>query len=561
MLRLTITAGDRIRHVPLRHDATLRVGSAADNEIVIDTIGVSRHHARIERTARGVTIVDTGSKNGIVFGSRRVQDVTLVPGDAVRLGAASVVVEEIATSDADLGMLLVGDSSDGALLSHDTETAAELASGPAAALQWARHVEQRTPREIARDLPALLEDARNIVRAEALLLVEIDGRDITIIAAAGTLPDDDEAAQLASGNAPAWLRAGRLAARMTSRGSWQREFLEFVDAKLHPATESRQKREAPALVLPPGMVAGTSAPMRALLADVERVAAGRIDVLLLGETGAGKELVAQAIHLSSARARAPFIAVNCAAVAKELLEAELFGIGRAVATGVEARPGLFAAAHGGTIFLDEIGEMPAALQPKLLRVLQEREVLAVGATKPRMVDVRVISSTNRDLGQLVTDGAFRPDLYYRLRGIELRVPPLRERREDIPPLVHAFARAAAAHKRIRGISRKALTHLIEFDWPGNVRELRNTIEAAVVRCPDGGTIQESHLALPAPSPPFRAVSPPSPDTTLSNRLEHAERDAILEAIRQSGGNKSRAAKLLGITRAGLYLKLKRYGIE
>jgi len=566
MLRLTITAGDRVRHVALHHDGPLSIGASADNAIVVDAVGVSRHHARVERTAGGVLIVDAGSKNGIVLGGRRVKDATLVPGDAVRIGAASLLVEEIATSDADIALRIDESSATGtALVANDTETAG-IASGPVAALQWVRLAEQRTPREIAHDLTELLEIARIVVGAEALLLVEAADDDLAVLAVAGPLPKDAEARDLARGTSAAWMRAGRLVARITpaARSAWKREFLEFVNVKLSDASGAApaQRKESD-VRLPPEMVAGTSTCMRALVSDIARIAHGTIDVLVVGETGTGKELVARAIHLSSPRSRGPFVAVNCAAVARELLEAELFGIGRAVATGVDARPGLFAAANGGTIFLDEIGEMPLALQPKLLRVLQEREVLPVGATKPRTVDARVVSSTNRDLAALVASGAFRADLYYRLRGIELRIPSLRMRREDIPALTHAFARSAAegAHKHIRGISRKALVRLLEYEWPGNVRELRNTVEAAIVRCPEGGSIQESHLGLHSSSSAPSSHVSHAQDSPLTDRLESVERDAILSAIARCGGNKSRAARLLGITRAGLYAKMKRHGIR
>ena len=568
MLRLTITAGDRVRHVPLRQPASLGIGSSADNDIVIEAVGVSRRHARIECTTRGVTIVDAGSKNGIVFGSRRVKEATLGPGDVVRLGAAWMLVEDVATSDADLALRLAEKSpATGVFLSDDTETAANGRSGPAAALQWVRMTEDRAPRELRRDLSELLESARNVVRAESLLLVESDEDDLTVIAAAGPLPKDEEARALARGGSGPWMRSGRVVARVppADRSPWKREFLEFVDAKIASTTGAPPRpRKESILQLPPQMIAGSSPAMRALLGDVTRIAPGSLGVLLLGETGVGKELVARAIHLSSPRSHGPFVAVNCAAVARELLEAELFGIGRGVATGVDARPGLFVAANGGTIFLDEIGEMPMALQPKLLRVLQEREVLPVGATRPKPVDARVISSTNRNLAALVSDGTFRADLYYRLRGIELQVPSLRERPEDIPALVQTFARSAAdsSNKRIEGISRRALKRLMEHGWPGNVRELRHTVEAAVMRCPDGGSIQESHLALPSPSPMRGSTTGGSGSAaSLSGRIEDAEREAIVDAIRRAGGNKSRAAKFLGITRAGLYAKLKRHGIR
>jgi two-component system response regulator HydG len=572
MLRLTITANNRVlRQVPLETHSSLRIGTAPDNEIVIAATGVSRHHARIDRTPEGVSIVDTSSKNGVMVGTRRVDNAVLVAGDAVRLGAASVTVEEISTSDAELALRWSAESSTShaQFFTNDTDSGVgvDALTGPAAALQWARTVEQRTAWEVERDLVALVEDARRIVRADSLLVVERDRDDVSVIAAAGALPDDREAALLASGNAPGWRVFGRVAARVDGV-AWKREFLEFVDAKLGAVLdisgEPASPRQTSDGTLPSGIVVGPSPLMRALVADLQRIAVSNIDVLLLGETGTGKELMAHAIHELSARSRGPFIAFNCAAVSGELLEAELFGIGRNVATGVDQRPGLFVAADSGTILLDEISEMPQLLQAKLLRVLQEREVLAVGGTRPRKIDVRVISSTNRDLESAVAAGTFRADLYFRLRALELRIPPLRARAEDIPQLAHAFARnaAAGANKRIRGISRRALARLLEWPWPGNVRELQHTIEAAVVHCPDSDVIRDEHLNLSQTSDerPIQAIVPRE-DATLAHRIETVERDAILAALRNCHGNKSRAAKLLGITRAGLYLKLKRYGIE
>ncbi|HEV7242467.1 MAG TPA: sigma 54-interacting transcriptional regulator [Thermoanaerobaculia bacterium] len=572
MLRLTITAENRVRYVPLASRDSLSIGSAPDNQIVIAAPGVSRHHARIERTAKGLSIVDTSSKNGLIVGSRRVQNAVLTIGDAVRLGAASLTVEEISTSDAEMALRWAGESSTSHanVLASETESNASMdaLSGPAAALRWARRVEQQTHFEIERDLVALLEDARAIVDAKSLLLLERERDDINIIAAAGSLPDERDATHLANGSAPGWQLLGRLAAHV-GRTPWKREFLEFVDAKLGATLDvaiTMPMREDPStVVLPAGIIVGSSPGMRALVAELRRVAASHIDVLLLGETGTGKELMARAIHELSVHAHRPFIAVNCAAVASELLEAELFGIGRNVATGVDQRPGLFVAADGGTILLDEISEMPQILQAKLLRVLQEREVLAVGATRPRKIDVRVISSSNRDLKKAVDAGSFRSDLYFRLRAIELCVPPLRERTEDIPYLVHAFARnaSAAQKKRIRGISRRALARLVAWSWPGNVRELQKIIEAAVLRCPDAGVIQHEHLGLSAEAAgqPLLSARPAREDATLEGRVESVEREAILNALRKCDGNKSRAAKLLGITRGGLYLRIKRYGIE
>jgi transcriptional regulator with PAS, ATPase and Fis domain len=312
--------------------------------------------------------------------------------------------------------------------------------------------------------------------------------------------------------------------------------------------------------------------MESLLEELENCTQGSIDVLIQGETGTGKEIVARTLHASSPRAAGPFVATNCAAIPSELLEAELFGIRARVATGVDPRPGLLSRAHGGTIFFDEIGDMPEPLQAKLLRALQEREVTPLGAREPEKLDIHVISSTNRDLARLVDEHRFRADLYYRLRGAELRLPPLRERSEDVAVLALAFAERAATklRRRVTGISKRALRLLETHTWPGNVRELKAAIERAVLRCPEGaplsmecfsdltGGLAAREAPNPAtPTPPVRLRG----DLSLADRVGDVERAAIVEALEKNRGNRSAAARDLRITRNGLALKMRRLGIR
>jgi transcriptional regulator with PAS, ATPase and Fis domain len=297
-----------------------------------------------------------------------------------------------------------------------------------------------------------------------------------------------------------------------------------------------------------------------LMAQMAAAAQTTLDVMLIGETGTGKELFARAVHASGPTAGGPFVAINCAAIPSELLEAEFFGVQRRVATGVDPRIGLFVQADGGSIFLDEVGELPERLQSKLLRVFDQREVLPLGASTPRRIAVRVISASNRPL-----DGHLRPDLFFRLRGIEFRIPPLRERREDIPALVTVLmARACEeSRKTIRGISRSALRHLVEHEWPGNVRELKNEVRRAVLVAPAGGVLQPEHFTF-APTPSASAASVAAASTAASpppSTLAEAERAAIENALATAGGNQSLAARLLGITRNGLAAKLKRLGLR
>jgi len=310
------------------------------------------------------------------------------------------------------------------------------------------------------------------------------------------------------------------------------------------------------------MVVGDSRAMRALMERLEAAAKTRMDVLLVDETGTGKELIARLIHDSAPRP-GPYVAINCAAIPSELLESALFGVQGRVATGVDPRIGLFERAAGGSILLDEIGELPSRLQPKLLRVLQEREVLPIGAATPRKIDVRVISATNRCLEALIATGEFRADLYYRLRGLEFHIPPLRERREDIPPLVLEFVRRAAAEhgKSIDGVSEAAMNVLVSRDWPGNVRELRTEVWRAVLACPAGGVLRPEHFDFARSSrvEPEEAA-PQTRAATLRDHVDATEREHIAEALAAAGGNRSKAARLLGITRNGLALKMKRLGI-
>jgi two-component system response regulator PilR (NtrC family) len=297
---------------------------------------------------------------------------------------------------------------------------------------------------------------------------------------------------------------------------------------------------------------GRSPAMRALYQMVEKVAPARTTVLITGESGTGKELVARALHGKSPRAAEPFVPVNCGAIPEGLIESELFGHVKGAFTGAQgARPGLFQAATGGTLFLDEVGELPVPLQVKLLRVIQERHVRAVGADEDEEVDVRLIAATNRDLAAEVAAGRFREDLYYRLNVIQLRVPPLRERREDVMLLAaHFLRRFEAEHGRERlDLSREAKKRLDAYDFPGNVRELENLIERAVTLS-DGPEVTLDALPGPLRPPAPAAVVGEGPlpqGFSIEAHLLGIEQQLIDRALQQSGGVKKNAAALLGLT--------------
>jgi two-component system response regulator PilR (NtrC family) len=298
---------------------------------------------------------------------------------------------------------------------------------------------------------------------------------------------------------------------------------------------------------------------------ITKIHSVKTSVLITGESGTGKELVARALHSEGVRARAPFVAVNCGAIPEELMESELFGHKRGSFTGAVADTlGMFQEANGGTLFLDEIGELSLALQVKLLRALQERKVKQVGSTDEFEIDVRVIAATNRDLEAEVARGAFRPDLYYRLNVIELRLPPLRHRREDIPLLAeHFLRRFSHEHRRTSRLSTEAMRRLESYEFPGNVRELENIIERAValssstlIGASDLPEVRERRIATPQPPSAL-----PAEGVDLDQLVSDYERTWVLRALEQTNGIRKRAATLLGISFRSLRYRLEKLGID
>jgi two-component system response regulator HydG len=307
-----------------------------------------------------------------------------------------------------------------------------------------------------------------------------------------------------------------------------------------------------------GGLIGVSAKMQRVYKMLEKVSQHNYPVLILGESGTGKELVARSIHFLGARQNKPFVPVDCSGLVPTLIESELFGYVKGAFTGAQhSRSGLFETANGGTVFLDEIGDLPVDLQAKLLRALQEREIRPVGATDRVRIDVRIIAATNRDLESAIRTGAFRQDLYFRLNVVQVKLPPLRERKSDIPLLVNFFLEKFSDPQRpIRTISEDAMRRLMAYDWPGNVRELENAVERAVAL----GSGPILHIA----DLPSSLQEGPSDKMLESNELttlDQMERRAILRALRETNGDKLAAARLLGIGKTTLYRKLKQYGAE
>lgn len=305
-----------------------------------------------------------------------------------------------------------------------------------------------------------------------------------------------------------------------------------------------------------GNFVGVSEKMLRVYRMIEKVSPRNYSVLILGESGTGKELAARAVHFTSPRKDRPFVPVDCSAITPTLIESELFGYVKGAFTGaVQSKQGLLEAANGGTLFLDEIGDMPLDMQAKLLRALQEREVKPVGANERRQVDVRVIAATNRDLEAGIRAGTFRQDLFFRLNVVQIKLPPLRERKTDIPLLVATFLDKYSSPDEPRSISDGAMQRLMAYDWPGNVRELENVISRSVALS-SGPFIHVSDLPTNLHYPPFESLS--QKDEILP--LEELERRAIIRTLRETNGDKVAASKILGIGKTTLYRKLKQYKV-
>jgi two-component system response regulator HydG len=328
------------------------------------------------------------------------------------------------------------------------------------------------------------------------------------------------------------------------------------DADLHRENQllREQLRTRPGF----GGLIGVAERMQRVYKMIEKVSQHQYPVLILGESGTGKELVARSIHFSGERKTRPFTPVDCSALVPTLIESELFGYVKGAFTGAfQTKQGLLEAAQGGTLFLDEIGDLPVDLQAKLLRVLQEREVKPVGSTERRRIDVRIIAATNRDLEAAIRNGSFRQDLYFRLNVVQIKLPPLRERKSDIPLLMISFLdKFTDPQGPARTISEDAMRRLVAYDWPGNVRELENAIERAVAL----GSGPIVHVAdLPSSLQYPASERAPEKDELLP--LEEMERRAILRTLRETGGDKLAAARMLGIGKTTLYRKLKQYNME
>ena len=448
------------------------------------------------------------------------------------------------------------------------------------------------PDLLARELAATLLEA---VTADATaVFAELPGGDIRLMAFAGT--DADSARTLARlalsggvysagvlirepiGREPDGPRHALLAAsrplghpqarRVRMMAAVARQGFDLCGVRDRPTMTVDATTERPLEPLLPGFLCA-SAVMTRVVDQIQRLQGNDLTVLITGESGTGKELVARAIHVGSSRSAATFLPYNCTTTTRELADSQLFGHRRGSFTGaVSDQPGLIRTAAGGTLFLDEIGDLPLDVQPKLLRFLEQGEIMPVGENRPQPVDVRVIAATNADLEQRVAEGKFREDLYYRLAVIRIHVPPLRQRREEIPHLSTYFLRDASERlsKPDITLGPDVLDLFAQYWWPGNVRQLRNELQRAVAMAPPGGTIGPEHLSADLTAAAPNAVASPSRVTlrggqTLASVVDEIERDLIREMMNRHRGNISETARALGLTRRGLYLKLRRLGLE
>ncbi len=627
------------------------VGSDPFNELILDHDGVSRHHAMMVVEAGRILVVDRDSKNGSFVNSRRVRQAEVGVGDALGFGPVELLLEELHPDDAKLAVELPA-TPGRQRSSRELETTAASRPRDHPLLRWF-HLISRFAQLLGRSRASGMAPALAVLTEElpsgGACLLELADSEPTVVAAHGEIDQaalDEvttswqrrmaavapEAVQrdaapssrrrkifvtrpaatgllcVESGDSRGLLVAGDFTGRRGSEPLLATLLELCVQLGPRPLRASeRASAAACEVIFPSGCIPGTSAAMQAVYAHLGSLAEGDLPVLIAGETGVGKELIARSLHLSSTRRSAPLVAINCAAIPSELLEAELFGIGDRVATGVAGRRGVFQQAEGGTLFLDEIGEMPLRLQAKLLRVLESGAYERVGGEEELHADVRVVAATNVPLERSVREKRFREDLFHRVAVLRIHMPPLRERIEDVPLLLDHFLRFFNGRylKQIRRVTPDAIRRLQAYGWPGNVRELRNVLERVYVET-DGDVIGAKAFAeweserevlaagawnvdlrdeerltgktiiVPAgsfgvapaangapaiPALPLAGPIPPMPLSRPARAARKLTKDTVRDALASADGNVTHAAELLGCHKTTLYRAMRRLGID
>jgi two-component system, NtrC family, response regulator AtoC len=576
---LLVIVDGLVSSYPLPQRGEVTVGRATENDVQIVDPSVSRRHAKIT-VGDTIVIEDTKSSNGIIVKGRNIAEsgsTTIQVGEVVEIGSAILMLQRRSELNREIRIWAHGYFE--VRLEQECDRARTV-SGSFGLLRVS--CEEEGKRDAVHQAFARMLSAKDVVGQYSPLEYEI------------LLPNrsPEEVFELNDSLTDSLARIGVVAKIRAISFPRDGRTVHELQAKISQASQAFEEPH-----IDPSIVLKAPA-MRRLYAVVKRIATSDIAVLLVGETGVGKEVVADSIHRLSPRSSHPFLRLNCAALPESLLESELFGHERGAFTGAhKAKKGLLETANKGTVFLDEIGDMPYAIQVKLLRVLEERKVWPIGSVAPQLIDVRFIAATHRDLEKQIESGAFRQDLFFRLAGITLSIPPLRERLEEIAEMARIFVRRIARRQGYPSeneISPEVITLLTRYRWPGNVRELQNTIERAVVLA-GSGPIRPEHLPLekmsikapsspPTPISPFyndfienvtgtsQAISnrttfpPPLRDDDLSNakKLKHQvqeiERQHIVDALNRCGGNQTRAAKELGISRRTLINRLDAYGI-
>ncbi len=554
---LVVYARDGVKVVALGEAAPLVVGRAYPSDVVLDDPGLSRQHARFTWVREGVQVEDLGSTNGTHLAGERVESALLAPGETVTLGS---ITDSWNLAGA---ALLTGIESYERFFAHlSDEIVRARTFRRGLALMMIRALGSEDA-HVSRWVPRLRGSLRPVDRvtlwgdaAALVLLPESDGERARTVANALVLGDRLGEPTLVCGVGLYGASAGELVDRARSLARRAKPSARVVlesDEALPTATDR------PVFASPS---------MRALRDLIDRVAASTLPILIRGETGSGKEVIARALHEASPRAKGPMRSVNCGAIPGTLIESLLFGHEKGAFTGAErTTPGLFEQAHGGTLFLDEVGELSPAAQAALLRVLETRRLMRVGGTEEIEVDVRIVSATHRDLDAMVRDGRFRQDLVYRLNPVPLEVPPLRERKEDIDALLDRFLEEAgrASGGRVREADDDVRAVLRAYAWPGNVRELRNVVERAVVVCQgDRVTLDDLPEPMRRPSAPAGAAAPGlevAGDADFRDRVRAYETQLILDALERTAGNQTQAAKLLRMPLRTLVHKMRAYGIK
>ncbi len=590
-----INLGDS-RQIPIEGDRLI-IGRSRSADFVIDHERVSKRHAMLQPSADGWTLEDLGSSNGttvngercrtpvmlhtddiIEIGRCRLQFKHGTPGDEVvtvieNTEVASVLAGEISDQESrrrlrlflEIAAALDSFASPEVLLSRCGGLVVHIFEPSCCMLKvgdqvWSYTGKKKQPLSLSETVVSRVRE-----RGEALLATDVANdanlrnadsiRYLKIRSAMG--------APIVAGNEPVGLIY--VDQRRIERQFGEEDLLFLIgvgrlvgsavagsnrfsrlDAENRMLKASREKD---------GTIVGDSPSMRELRETVEkRIGPVKANVLLLGETGTGKSLVAEAIHLASPRRSGPFIKVNCAAIPRDLVESELFGHEKGAFSGaVKRKPGYFELASGGSLFLDEIGELDSKSQAKLLAVIQDQKLYRVGGTRPVETDVRIIAATNRDLKKAVENSQFRPDLYYRLNVVRLEIPPLSARKDDIPKLVRHFLAKVCSDmgRKVQGVTPEAMERLVSYAWPGNIRELANCIERAVIFCDESGQLGVEQL-------PHEIRSQVASPAIQQAQGTHDERELVANALRQAGGNKREAARLLGWYPQKLYSRLKKY---